>query len=98
MLQQLSKDLQVYQLLEQELTQKKARTLYKIPEIDKSLKAVELLLQRRDEDESVGTLWHVMALLCRMMSWGSNLCDRRPLISALLRASLPKPASRKSSL
>ena len=46
----------MYQLLEQEITQKKARVLYKIPEIDKSLKTVQLLLIKQAEDEPVSTL------------------------------------------
>ena len=61
----------MYQLLEQELTQKKARTLYKIPEIEKTFKAVELLIQRRDKDESVSFWLHAQAS-CRCSATTSH--------------------------
>ena len=91
-IQKLAKSLQVYQLLEQDLHQRKARIMYQIPEIEKSLKAVELLQRKRDADEPVGIELAQSADTLHKVLMSNRACAcRRPLTSTCRNRRLPRP-------
>ena len=55
MLRELQENHQKYKHIEQDILQRKRRLLYKEPEIQKALAAVNMLLQRKEEEEAVST-------------------------------------------
>ena len=54
-LRELQENHQKYKHIEQDILQRKRRLLYKEPEIQKALAAVNMLLQRKEEEEAVST-------------------------------------------
>lgn len=50
---QLNEQYQMYIMVEQQLQQKRARLMGKMPETQRALDAVNLLIQKREADETV---------------------------------------------
>ena len=91
-LKELNSNYQQYKLIEQELRQRRARLLGKIPEIQKAVDAVDMLIRKQEAGQQVhnGLPWTVVlhrdGALCmpRVITFPQPTPTRRPMSCPML--------------